>query len=364
MRPKSLILLALALGCGLVASLGINQVMSQGTPVAAPKGDSEAIFVALKDININDQITPDMVKLEQWPKDKIPQDALRKLEDVKDRRAKQRLFKDEPLVDRKLHPAGEAGARPTDHIPNGYRVAAVKVEASTTGGNLVKPGDRVDLILHVQKNLSANIAETSALTFLQDVKVFAVNSTIKDEEGGGAISARTVSLLLKPDEVEKVTLAANMGRIALSLRPPQDDVMVASSGTDTRRFFSGNGDSSERTEEGAKPASEPEPKVAQPAPAQDNPLQNFLQSLTSQAAKSKMGQEFAKQESPNYRMQIMDGRGAVQVYEIGLGGEEPKPVNGGSASAPSPKDFISSLHLDEDDASLLDKTIDKNEQQH
>src|SRR5690606_23271220 len=42
MRPKSLILLSLALGCGLIASLGINQVMSKGTPVAAPSGETEA----------------------------------------------------------------------------------------------------------------------------------------------------------------------------------------------------------------------------------------------------------------------------------------------------------------------------------
>ena len=47
MRAKSLALLMLALGCGLVASIGITQAISRhDEPLAT--GDVETVFVALK----------------------------------------------------------------------------------------------------------------------------------------------------------------------------------------------------------------------------------------------------------------------------------------------------------------------------
>ena len=50
MRPKSMILIVIALGCGLIASIGISQVMEKRAvevPVVAP---TESIYVALTDI--------------------------------------------------------------------------------------------------------------------------------------------------------------------------------------------------------------------------------------------------------------------------------------------------------------------------
>ncbi len=50
MRPKSLILLALALGCGLIASIGISQVMKARKGQSGPPGETQAILVALIDV--------------------------------------------------------------------------------------------------------------------------------------------------------------------------------------------------------------------------------------------------------------------------------------------------------------------------
>ena len=76
MRPKSLILLVLALGCGLVAAIGINQVLAN-RPVAqvTDSGETVPIFVALTDIGLGDPLTPQVLKLEEWPKMKVPPGA-------------------------------------------------------------------------------------------------------------------------------------------------------------------------------------------------------------------------------------------------------------------------------------------------
>ena len=77
MRPKSLILLLLALGCGLVAAIGINKVLaSRPTEQAAETGEMMPIFVALTDIGMGDPLTPEVLKLEEWPKTKVPAGAL------------------------------------------------------------------------------------------------------------------------------------------------------------------------------------------------------------------------------------------------------------------------------------------------
>ncbi len=77
MRPKSLILLSLALGCGLVAALGINQMMAKQGPITITSGETREIYVTLKDINTNDLVTAEALKLEPWPKDKVRPDRHR-----------------------------------------------------------------------------------------------------------------------------------------------------------------------------------------------------------------------------------------------------------------------------------------------
>ena len=112
MRPKSLILLMLALGCGLVASIGISQVMDRRNQQPAPVGETEAIFVAMQNIEFGDQLSTQVLKLEQWPKDKIPEGALSTLEDVEGRRARTKLYAGEPILEAKFK--GLPGRRSVD----------------------------------------------------------------------------------------------------------------------------------------------------------------------------------------------------------------------------------------------------------
>jgi pilus assembly protein CpaB len=223
MRPKSIILLVLALGCGLVAAIGINQVIAgRGKPEAAT-GETQAILVAIADVNTNDPLTAAVVKLEQWPKDKIPPGSLLRLEDGEGRRAKTKLYAGAPILEAQLLAKGES-ASAGENIPPGYRVVAIRVDDQKSSGNLILPGDRVDVLVHLEKNTGRGVFETTTRTFLQDVKVFAVNDVIdRGDRGEERIAARTVSLLVKPDQAELLTLATEMGNIRLVMRGPEDE---------------------------------------------------------------------------------------------------------------------------------------------
>lgn len=224
MRPKSLILLILALGCGLIASIGINQVLAKRNGDSdAPAVEMTAIFVAKHNIDQGQKLRPDMVNLEDWPKNKVPEGAFTKLEDLEERTTKVMCLAGEPIRDAKLWKKGDKEAGAAHRIPDGWRVMAVRVD-DVSGGGLLLPGDIVDVMVYIQTMPGQPNFKPTTKTFLQRIKVFAVD-TILDRDGNpdGTIQAKTVSLLLSPEQAEMVTLASEVGRIRLVMRSATDE---------------------------------------------------------------------------------------------------------------------------------------------
>ena len=156
MRPKSLILLVLALGCGLVASIGISQVLDSNNKNQAAI-ETVPIYVALHNINLGDPVDDGMVSLQEWPKDKVPVGAVTKWEDIEGRRPKAIIFQGEPLNDGKFLAKGETHD-PIAGIPPGMRLKTMLVDARKSAAGLLSPGDRVDMQLFVQRNEQNGIA--------------------------------------------------------------------------------------------------------------------------------------------------------------------------------------------------------------
>lgn len=97
MRPKSMILVVIALGCGLVASIGISQVISTDGEEKEVV-ETETIYIASKDIDLGSLMDKTLVKAEEWPKDKVPQNAVRSMDELLNQRSLVRLFKGEVVV--------------------------------------------------------------------------------------------------------------------------------------------------------------------------------------------------------------------------------------------------------------------------
>lgn len=238
MRPKSLILLILALGCGLVAAIGINQVMAnRASQNSAQAGETTPIFVALTDIGMGDPLTPEVLKLEEWPKGKVPPGALERLEEIEGRRTKTRFYVGEPIIEAKLFGKGDAGGAATDLIPKGFRVVSVKVDTNS-GSGLILPGDRVDVLVHLQEQSGHQIDGSGTKTFLQNIKVFAVNDVFAREGGDEqSITAKTISLLVTPQQANLVTMANEMGKIRLVMRSPGDESIEETEGVTPSDIF-------------------------------------------------------------------------------------------------------------------------------
>ena len=209
----------------------------------------------MKDVGQGEPLTPQSLKLEQWPKDKVPPGSMNHLEDIENRRTRTKLYAGEPILDAKLAPKGVNAPGADIMIPKGYRVVSIRVDAVSGGGNLLLPGCRVDILVHMAKNPSMGIRETTTRTILQDIKVFAVNDVVGVEPGGPetkSIQARTVSLLVTPAQAEKVTLAQEMGNIKLVMRSPEEDTQAATEGARPQELF-GVSEKGERKKEQLDP---------------------------------------------------------------------------------------------------------------
>lgn len=290
MRAKSAVLLMLALGCGVVASIGITQVMAKrGADTGTSQAEMEGIFVAIKDIAMGDPISAQMVKLEQWPKDKVPKGAITKLEDIENRRPRTRIFSGSPILENQLLGKGVVEQGASDTIPKGFRVVAVKADSVSGSGSLIRPGDRVDVLVHIRQS-GGDLNRTVTKTILQDVKVFAVNDIwdVAAASGDKSIVAKTISLLVTPAQAEKITMASEIGVIRLVMRSPTDKEQAPVSGTRAQDVLGGDVGGQDRQAGMAGPA---------PAEAKLAPVAGLLAFLN--ARKQKPDEEPFESSTPS-----------------------------------------------------------------
>jgi pilus assembly protein CpaB len=223
MRPKSLLLLGLALGCGLVASIGISQVMDRNSSGQA-KIDTVPIYVALHNINLGDPIDSAVLSLQEWPKDKVPHGAISKLEDLEGRRPRTSIIEGEPILEGKLLAPGQI-ADPIRSIQKGMRLKTIAVDAEKSAAGLLGPGDRVDVQLFVRKDARTGVDIAKSKIILQNIRVFAVDQTVQRSPDGSEEKkvAKTVSLMLTPEQASKLSLAEQIGELSLIPRNPDDE---------------------------------------------------------------------------------------------------------------------------------------------
>jgi pilus assembly protein CpaB len=325
MRAKTMILFVIAVGCGLVASIGVSQYLENASGNTAAPVETEEIFVAVADINIGEKLDAQNVKLEKWPRDRMPEGAITVLEDVEGRFPKTRLYSGEPILIAKLMDSND-GSKAVD-IPEGYRVVSVKVSVESVVGGLVQPGDRVDLLVFLRK--SAEVPETGTRTILRDVNVFAIDAETErrvDAEGQ-ARAVRTVSVLVKPEQAEKVMLASELGQLKLSLRRPDEITDKDLEGITIQTLL---GNSSETANDKRNPA----------AQARDDDQPGFVEWLADTASATTTPAEPLGAAEPVWEMKILgpDGYRAYRWHDRNempteVGADAPAPT------APTPTDI-------------------------
>jgi pilus assembly protein CpaB len=109
------------------------------------------------------------------------------------------------------------------------RAVSVRVNEVVSVAGFVTPGTRVDVLL---TGTPGSAGEQQTTTVLQNVAVLASGHTLERSSTGEAQNTAVITLLVSPDDAQRLTLASSEGRIQLALRNPldtkQDEVASAS----------------------------------------------------------------------------------------------------------------------------------------
>lgn len=218
MKSKSIILMAVSLGFGLVAAIGISQVMGRNNnQPKAPKQETRPILVALDHLDAYGELTPEKVAIENWPANLVPPDAITSLEETKDKLLNCRVAKKMPVLKQMVVNRNEVNRLA---IPKNHKVLGIKLPADDVIGGLLSPGDVVDLI-----GVFTNDKTKVSRTFLTNIRVFSVNNkTAPDmDRGKSGSQGAIVGVLLTKSQAEKLILAQKVAQIRLALRSEDND---------------------------------------------------------------------------------------------------------------------------------------------
>jgi pilus assembly protein CpaB len=160
----------------------------------------------------------------EWPAGTPLSGGFSKIEEVAGRIVLYPLPKGEPILERQLAAAG-AGAGLTAKIPSGMRAISVRSDEVVGVAGFLLPGTHVDVLMTYH---SVTTPEPQTLTALQDVVVLAAGQQIQPQADGKPISVNVVTLLLKPEDAEKLVLATSLGGIYFVLRNGADEEQALS----------------------------------------------------------------------------------------------------------------------------------------
>ena len=223
MKSKSLILLVLSIGFGIVAAIGISQVMNNkvdGATTATPMG---TVLVATGPLDLKAVLTEENVKIESWPSSIIPPDAVSDIEEITDMVTMTRMSQGMPIVRGAIQHRNTL-IRPT--IPGNMKVFAIRLAADDTFGNLLEPGNKVDVIgVFKQRDSKTNQTTTTSRTFLKALQVYSINNKTRidtSEKSENQSRTSIVGLIVTEKQSEALVFVQDTGSIKLVLRG--DDV--------------------------------------------------------------------------------------------------------------------------------------------
>ena len=245
MRAKSLLLVLVALVMAGGTALAIRgwldaqraqmqQAPAQAAQAPAPRGTE--ILVAKVDIAAGQFIRPEHLRWQTWPEGALSPNYViqgrRPLEDFVGAVARLPVAAGEPVTEGRVVVPGNSGFLAAVLQP-GMRAVSVGINPTSGISGFVFPGDRIDLLmthnLEVTRANGRTEIRHATATVLQDLRVLAIDQTIQ-ARAGEPVVARTATLEVTPRQSQLVAVAAETGRLSLSLRSLARDELAATDG--------------------------------------------------------------------------------------------------------------------------------------
>jgi len=206
-----------ALALGLVASIWAYRTLQEQS--GGSRLGMQKVAVAAADISVGTQIQEKDVRMVEISTEATPPGAFGSTKRLLGRGAVLPIAQGEFFISGKNLASENAGSGLPSMIPSGMRAVSVRVNDGSSVGGFVQPGTRVDVLM----TGTSGSGEAQTMTVLKNVRVLA-NGARLDRNAAGADSQNSplITLLVSPDDAQRLALAMAQGRIQLALRNPLD----------------------------------------------------------------------------------------------------------------------------------------------
>lgn len=177
------------------------------------------IVSAATDLPVGMTLSEKDVALTNWYSDSLPAGAFTKVTDIVGRPLLYPMAARQPILQKDLGVEG-AGIGLAGKLPEGMRAVAIRSNDIIGVAGFVYPGSHVDLLMTFTPPGIPNAPVTE--TVLQNVEVLTAGQTIEPDPQGKPQSVGVVTLLLNPEDAQKLQLASGQGNIQFVLRSGAD----------------------------------------------------------------------------------------------------------------------------------------------
>jgi pilus assembly protein CpaB len=214
-RGRMLFGFAVALIVALFASIYVYRHLPRSQGAAAKPIQPSQVVVTNAPVKMGDPLTAAELGLMDWPAGKVPPGALTRVEDAVGRAAITPFVQGEVVLDQELAKKDAGSGLPVT-IPDGMRAVSVGVDQVVAVAGFVTPGTLVDVLV-----TGVGQAGPVTRTILEHVRVIAVGQEVQSGNGKPQM-APVVTVLVSPEDSEKLTLASAEGKLHLALRNTSD----------------------------------------------------------------------------------------------------------------------------------------------
>jgi pilus assembly protein CpaB len=255
MRQRRIILiLTMAMVAAAVAGFSTLRFLSTGPVAVAPPAARKAtVVLAVRDLPVGHPVSAEDVRTVEWPADLVPAGYYSQPADVVGRGLMGGVRANEPMLASKLAEPGSRAGLPI-LIPAGMRAMSIPVDQVVGVAGFVIPETRVDILLTIQP---PGQTETVTQIILQNLTVLTAGQVTQRNDAGDPITVNVVTLMLTPEQAERLSLATSQGRIQLALRNMLDMEDATTQGVRVSGLLAGQ---PRRATGTARPAATPSPR--------------------------------------------------------------------------------------------------------
>jgi pilus assembly protein CpaB len=184
---------------------------------------TQQIVVAAAPLQVGTRIDASNLRTITWPADEPINGMFSRIEDCTGRAVITPMAENEPVLEGDLAPKGSGAGLPAT-IPEGMRALSVAVNDVVGVAGFVVPGTMVDVLVtgQVAGGRGGNITRT----ILENVPVMSAGQKIEHDRDGKPMTVPVVTLLVSPEDADKLTMASTEGKIQLALRNTVDTKSV------------------------------------------------------------------------------------------------------------------------------------------